>query len=173
MMSRFLSLFYSLSLSLSSFFSLSLSFSLFLVSCQEQPPQTGHRIIAEAVRALLDKAYAGAGYPTYRDELRKLEAIVTQEQTNTPASLRAKTVEMLGYLRTAGEILRWQTEQNTSASSSTSAPLVQGWIGRYSFLSAAVGAHMPGVFDVQTALSLLWDKTNAVLPQFQVKSRPL
>jgi hypothetical protein len=152
---------------------LSLSFLLFLISCQERPPQTGHRVIAEAVRALLDKAYAGANYPTYRAELLKLEAIVSQEQKNTPVPLQPKTAEMLGYLRTAGEILRWQTELNTSASSSTNAPLVQGWIGQYSFLSAAVGAHTPEVFDVQTALILLWDKTNAVLPLFQVKSRPV
>jgi hypothetical protein len=144
-----------------------------LSACQEQTPQTGHRIIAEAVRALLDKAYAGADYPTYRAELLKLEAIVTQEQKNTPVPLQPKAAEMLGYLRTAGEILRWQTEQNTWASSSTNAPLVHGWIGRYPFLRAAVGAHTPEVFDVQTALTLLWDKTNAVLPQFQVKSRPL
>jgi hypothetical protein len=173
MMPRFLSLFHPLSRSSSLSLALSLSFFLFLTACQEQTPQTGHRIIAEAVRALLDKAYAGADYPTYHAELFKLEAIVTQEQTNTPVPLRPKTVEMLGYLRTAGEILRWQTEQNTSAFSSANAPVVQGWVGRYSFLSAAVGAHTPGVFDVQTALSLLWDKTNAVLPQFQVKSRSL
>ena len=81
---------------------LSLSFSLLLVSCQAQTPQTGHRIIAEAVRELLDKAYAGADYPTYREELLKLEAIVTKEQKNTPVLLQPKTIELLGYLRTAG-----------------------------------------------------------------------
>ena len=178
-MSRFLSLFYSCSISAPSFslsvlfFSLSLSFSLLLVSCQEQTPQTGHRIIAEAVRALLDKAYAGADYPIYRAELLKLEAIVTQEQKNTPVPLQPKTAEMLGYLRTAGEILRWQTEQNTSASSSANDRFVQGWIEQYPFLSAAVGALTPDIFDGQTAVTLLWDKTNAVLPEFQVKSRPL
>ena len=102
-----------------------------------------------------------------------LEAIVTQEQKNTPAPLQPKTAEMLGYLRTAGEILRWQTEVNTSAPSSTNAPHVQGWVRQHPFLGAAVGAHTPEVFDAQTALILLWDKTNAVLPQFQVKSRPL
>jgi hypothetical protein len=152
---------------------LSLSFPFFLISCQERPPQTGHRVIAEAVRALLDKAYAGADYPTYRAELLKLEAIVSQEQKNTPLPLQPKTAEMLGYLRTTSEILRWQTEQNTSIPSSANDPLVQGWIGQYPFLRAAVGAHTPEVFDVQTALILLWDKTNAVLPQFQVKSRPI
>jgi hypothetical protein len=151
---------------------LSLSFLLFLISCQEKPPQTGHRVIAEAVRTLLDKAYAGADYPTYRAELLKLEAIVSQEQKNTPVPLQPKTAEMLGYLRTAGEILRWQTEQNTSTPSSND-PLVQDWIEQYPFLSAALGAHTPEVFDVQTALTLLWDKSNAVLPQFQIKSRPL
>lgn len=161
--------FLSCSLSLS----LSLSFSLLLVSCQEQTPQTGHRVIAEAVRSLLDKAYAGADYPTYRDELHKLEVIFAKEQNNTPVHLQSKAEEMLGYLRTAGDILRWQVEKNPTAPSSANNPLVQGWIGRYSFLSAAVGALTPDVFDVQTALILLWDKTNAVLPQFQVKSRPL
>src|SRR5688572_11006499 len=103
-MLRLLPLLCSLSLSLS------LSACLLLISCQEQTPHTGHRVIAAAVRVLLDKAYAGIDYPTYRDELLMLEAIVTQEQKNTPAPLRPKTAEMLGYLRTAGEILRWQTE---------------------------------------------------------------
>jgi len=155
------------------FLSLSLSACLFLVSCQEQTPQTGHRVIAEAVRSLLNKAYAGVDYPTYRDEVHKLEVIIAKEQDNTPARLRSKAEEMLGYLRTAEEILRWQAEKNTTASPSANDPLIQEWIGRYSFLSAAVGSHTPDVFDVQTALTLLWDKTNAVLPQFQVKSRPL
>jgi hypothetical protein len=80
---------------------------------------------------------------------------------------------MLGYLRTAGDIWRWHAEQNPPVPSPANAPLVQEWIGRYSFLSAAIGAHTPDEFDVQTALTLLWDKTNAVLPEFQVKSRPL
>lgn len=152
---------------------LSLSFPLFLISCQEQTPHTGHRVIAAAVRALLDKAYAGIDYPTYRDELLTLEAIVTQEQKNTPVPLQPKTAEMLGYLRTAGEILRWQMEQPSAALSSANDPFVKSWLGQYPFLSAAVGAHTPNVFDVQTAVTLLWDKTNTALPQFQVKSRPL
>ena len=156
-----------------SLLSLSLSLSLFLVSCQRQPPQTGHRVIAEAIRALLDKAYAGADYSTYRDEMHKLEALMTQEQKNTPLHLQPKAEEMLVYLRTAGEILLWQMEQPPAAPSSANDVLVQGWIGRYPFLSAAVGALTPDVFDGQTAVTLLWDKTNAVLPQFQVKSRPL
>jgi hypothetical protein len=150
-----------------------LSFSLFLIFCQEQTPHTGHRVIAAAVRALLNKVYAGIDYPTYRAELLKLEAIVTQEQKNTPVPLQPKTAEMLGYLRTADEILRWQTEQNTSASSSANDRFVQGWIEQYPFLSAAVGALTPDIFDGQTAVTLLWDKTNAVLPEFQVKNRPL
>lgn len=150
-----------------------LSFSHLLISCQEQAPQTGHRVIAEAIRALLDKAYAGADYSTYRDEMHKLEALMTQEQKNTPLHLQSKAEEMLAYLHTAGEILRWQMEQSSAAPSSANDVLVQGWIGRYSFLSAAVGALTPGVFDGQTAVTLLWDKTNAALPQFQVKSRPL
>jgi hypothetical protein len=125
------------------------------------------------VRALLDKAYAGTDYPTYRAELRGLEATIAKEQNNTPARLRPKTEEMLGYLRTAGDIWRWQAEQASPALPSANDPLVRGWIGRYSFLGAAVGAHTPDVFDVQTALALLWDKTNAVLPEFQMKSRPL
>ena len=153
--------------------SLSLSFSFLLVSCQAQTPQTGHRVIAEAVRELLDKAYAGADYPTYRDELHKLEVVIAKEQNNTPVLLQSKTEEMLGYLRMASEILRWQMEQKTSISSSANDPLVQRWIRQYAFLGAAVGAHTPDVFDVQTAVTLLWDKTNAVLPEFQVKSRPL
>jgi hypothetical protein len=149
--------------------SLSLSACLLLVSCQEQTPQTGHRVIAEEVRTLLNKAYAGADYLTYRDELHKLEAIVAQEQKNTPIPLQPKTEEILGYLRTAGSILRWQAEQPPLSSSSANDPFVKGWIERYPFLNAAIGAHTPNVFDVQTALTLLWDKTNAVLREFQIK----
>jgi hypothetical protein len=76
---------------------------------------------------------------------------------------------MLGYLRTAGEILRWSGEKNPPPPSSAHDPLVQGWIERYAFLSAALGAHAADEFDVQTALLLLWDKTNAVMPEFQIK----
>ena len=122
---------------------------------------------------MLDKAYAGVDYPTYREELFKLDARVTKEQKNTPALLQPKIVEMLSYLHTAGDILRWQAEQPSPSSPPAYNPQVQNWISQYSFLSAAIGARTPDVFDIQTALSLLWDKTNAVLPEFQVKSRPL
>jgi hypothetical protein len=142
---------------------------LALPACQEQPPQTGHRIIAEAVRALLDKAYAGADYPAYRNELRKLEAVITREQQHVPVRLRPKVEEMLGLLRTAGDILRWQAGRTDNTRTATNDPVVHGWIRQYPFLGAAVGAHTPGVFDVQTAVTLLWDKTNAVLPEFQIK----
>ena len=156
-----------MSLSLSLF----LALSLFLTACQDQAPQTGHQFIAAAVRKLLDKSYAGIEYPAYRDGLTEVETIVTQQLTLTPYHLRPKTEEMLTYLRTAEEVLRWQAEHSNTQAVDTK--LVTVWVDRYPFLRAAIGAQTNSAFDVGTALILLWDKTSALLPNFQVKSKPL
>ena len=153
--------------------SLSLSLSLFLLflACQDQSSQNGHQLIAAAVRKLLDKSYAGINYPAYRDGLKEIETVATQQFQFTPHHLRPKTEEMLTYLRTAEEVLRWQAEHSNTQTVDTER--VTTWVGRHPFLRAAAGAQMNNVFDVGTALILLWDKTNAVLPTFQVKSKPL
>lgn len=147
---------------------------LFLqTACEKRAPQTGQRVIAEAVRALLDKAYAGIDYPTYRDNLKELEAITAQHLDTTPWHLRPQAEQMLNYLQTAEAILRWQAEQSNVGTPSADDQAVAVWIERYPFLRAALGARTANVFDVSTAVTLLWDKTNAILPGFQIKSKPL
>jgi hypothetical protein len=151
--------------------SLALVLSLLLTACHHQPPQTGHQLIAAAVRTLLDKSYAGIEYPAYRDGLKEVEAVAAQQLERTPRQLRATAEEMLSYLRTAEEVLRWQAEHGDSQAVDTD--LITTWVDRHPFLRAAVGAQTNSAFDVGTALILLWDKVNALLPSFQVKSRPL
>jgi hypothetical protein len=144
---------------------------LLFTACQHSRPQTGHQLIAVAVRQLLDTSYAGIDYLTYRDGLRAVEAVVAQQLESTPRSLRTTAEEILAYLRTAEEILRWQAEHGDTQT--VDPALVAAWTKRYPFLQAAVGAQTKSVFDVGTALILLWDKANALLPSFQVKSKPL
>ena len=153
------------------FLALPLLFLLLFTACQHSRPQTGHQIIAMAVRQLLDTSYAGIDYLTYRDGLRAVEAVVAQQLESTPRSLRTTAEEILAYLRTAEEILRWQAEH--SDTQTVDPALVAAWTKQHPFLQAAVGAQTKSVFDVGTALILLWDKANALLPSFQVKSKPL
>ena len=148
-----------------------LSLSLLFTACQDQSSQNGHQLIAAAIRKLLDKSYAGIDYLAYRDGLKEIETIATQQLQLTPHQLRPKTEEMLTYLRTAEEVLRWQAEHGDKHT--VEATLVATWVERHPFLRAAIGAQTNNAFDVGTALILLWDKTNARLPSFQVKSKPL
>jgi hypothetical protein len=134
---------------------------LLFTACQHSPPQTGHQIIAVAVRQLLETSYAGIDYLTYRDSMRAVEAVVAQQLESTPRSLRT----------TAEEILRWQAEHGDTRI--VDPALVAAWTKRHPFLRAAVGAQTKSVFDVGTTLILLWDKANVLLPSFQVKSKPL
>lgn len=142
-------------------------------ACQEQTPQTGHRVIAEAVRGLLDKSYAGIDYPSYRDSLKNLETTTAAHLTTTPAQLRDQAEQMLTYLRAAEEVLRWQSEPSKTIERAADDRMVAAWIEHYPFLQVAVGAQLPDVFDAHTATMLLWDKTDEVLRGFQVKSKPL
>jgi|SRR5581483_5381883 len=151
--------------------SLALSLSLLLTACRQSPPQTGHQVLAVAVRALLDKSYAGIDYATYRDQLKTVEAVAVQQHDAIPPHLLSQAEQILTYLRTAEEILHWQAEHNGTQAVDTE--LVATWVGRHPFLRAAVGAQTNNAFDIGTALILLWDKTNATLPSFQVKSKPL
>ena len=151
--------------------SLALSLSLFLTACQQSPPQTGHQVLATAVRALLDKSYAGIDYLQYRDQLRVVEAVAIQQHDAIPPHLLSQTEEILTCLRTAEEILRWQAEHNSTQAVNTK--LVATWVARHPFLRAAIGAKTNNAFDIGTAVILLWDKTNTILPNFQVKSKPL
>lgn len=143
-------------------------------SWQGQSAQTGHQEIAAAIRELLDRSYAGIDYPAYHDSLTRVETAVTQHLPNTPARLRDHVAQMLAYLRTAEEILRWQAERG-SGRTDAGDRAVTTWIGRYPFLQIAVGARAeaPQAFDAQTAVTLLWDKTDELLRGFQLKSGTL
>lgn len=143
-------------------------------SWQGQSAQTGHQEIAAAIRELLNRSYAGIDYPTYRDGLTHVETVVAEHLPNTPARLRDPVARMLAYLRTAEEILRWQAEHGAGRAAAGD-PTVTSWIGRYPFLRMAIGARAeaPQAFDAPTAVTLLWDKTDAVLRDLQLKSREL
>jgi hypothetical protein len=147
--------------------------SALFASCQSQQPQTGHQVIAAAVRALLDKSYAGVDYPAYQEALKEVETVRAAHLAQTPYDLRAQVEQILGYLRTAGEILQWRHERKTAEECRTTDPAVAVWTERDTFLRAALDAHTPGLFDVPTALTLLWDQADAVLRGLQLKSRPL
>ncbi|MCS6926565.1 MAG: hypothetical protein NZ578_11760 [Candidatus Binatia bacterium] len=140
-------------------------------SWQEHSSQMGHQHIAAAIRELLNRAYAGIDYSTYRDGLTRVEAVVADHLPNTPHHLRNQVVSMLAYLRTAEEILRWQARLDAEHADHT----VTRWIDRYPFLQMAVGARAeaPQLFDAQTAVALLWDKTDEVLRGLQLKSGSL
>jgi hypothetical protein len=142
-------------------------------ACQSQTPQTGHRMIAAAVRSLLDKAYAGVDYQTYRAALYEVETASNAYLSATPHHLQDKVNEILAYLRTAEEILRWQTERTNEEKRPIADPAVTNWTERYSFLRAAVGAQGQSGFDAPTALTLLWDKADGVLRGLQVKNKPI
>ena len=145
----------------------------FSPGCADQPPQTGHRIIAAAVRGLLTKSYTGIDYLTYREGLKAVEATTAERIDTTPPHLRPQAQHMLAYLRTAAEILQFQHAHNNIQSLPADDRRVNAWLERHPFLQIAIGAHTAGRFDFSTALTLLWDQTNEALKNFQVKSRPL
>jgi hypothetical protein len=146
---------------------------LSVLACQPQPPQTGHQAFAVVVRNLLDKSYAGIDYPAYQAELKEVETSSATHWENIPHDLRTQVQQILAYLRTAEEILHWQSERQIDSKRQATDPTVRAWIERYPFLQAAIGARVQGEFDVLTALTLLWDKTNEVLRGLQIKSAPL
>ncbi len=150
----------------------------FPVSCQwlDQPPQTGHQKIAAAIRSLLDQAYAGADHTSYKTALQSLESLAAIQLDAVPSHLKAQVEQMLTNLRTAEEVLHWDTERKvaTEPTPASEAP-VTAWIRRHTFLQAAVGAkaEAPNAFDTETALNLLWDQANEILRDVQVKNSPI
>ena len=150
----------------------------FPVSCQwlDQPPQTGHQKIAAAIRSLLDQAYAGADHTSYKTALQSLESLAAIQLDAVPSHLKAQVEQMLTNLRTAEEVLHWDTERKvaTEPTPANEAPFT-AWIRRHTFLQAAVGAKAdaPNAFDTETALNLLWDQANEILRDVQVKNSPI
>ena len=149
-----------------------LLWSLFSTGCQwlDGSAQTGHRDIAASIRRVLDAAYAGADHARYSADLHALEAVTEARLAAVPSHLKPRIAQMLTNLRTAREVLGWQAERSAPRPAE-----VEGWIARHPFLQAAVGAtaDAPDAFDIHTALHLLWDQTNEILRDVQVKNRPI
>ncbi len=149
-----------------------LLWSLFSTGCQwlDGSAQTGHQDIAASIRRVLDAAYAGADHARYSADLHALEAIAATRLAAVPPHLKPRIEQMLTNLRTAREVLGWQAEHSAPRPAE-----VQTWIARHPFLQAAVGAtaDAPDTFDIHTALHLLWDQTNEILRDVQVKNRPI
>ena len=145
---------------------------LFSAGCQwlDGSVQTGHQDIAASVRRVLDAAYACADHARYSADLHALEAVAAARVAAVPSHLRPRIEQMLTNLRTAQEVLGWQAERAAPRPA-----VVQAWIARHPFLQAAVGAtaDAPDAFDIHTALHLLWDQTNEILRDVQVKNRPI
>ncbi len=143
------------------------------LSCDQisQQPLTGHRDIAVALRSLLDLAYTGPDYPTYHAEFQSFAKHVQEKIETTPHAMRPYVSTIMAYLRTADEVLQWQTLQ----SEGQRPPQLATWTGHYPFLKAAIGARFeaPQAFDVETALQLLFEKTDQTLVAMQVKNKPI
>ena len=134
-------------------------------------PLTGHRDIAAALRPLLDLAYAGPDYPTYHAEFQAFQNIVQQKIEETPHEMRPHVETIMAYLHVADKVLEWQAQQRTEQQP----PQLTTWITHHPFLKAALGARLeaPHVFDAETALQLLFEKTDQTLVAMQVKNKPI
>lgn len=150
---------------------LALAFFL-LFSCDQlrTQPLTGHRDIAAALRPLLDLGYAGLDYPTYHAEFQAFQTVVQQKIEETPHEMRPYVNTIMTYLRVANKVLEWHAQQHTEQP-----PQLTTWIAHHPFLKAALGARLeaPHVFDVETALQLLFEKTDETLVAMQVKNKPI
>ncbi len=146
---------------------------LFPSSCDQLRNQrlTGHRDIAAALRPLLDLAYAGPDYPTYHAEFQAFQNIVQQRIEETPHEMRPYVETIVVYLHVADNVLEWQAQQHTEQQP----PQLTAWIAHHPFLKAALGARLeaPHAFDAETALQLLFEKTDQTLVAMQVKNKPI
>ena len=146
---------------------------LFPSSCDQLRNQrlTGHRDIAAALRPLLDLAYAGLDYPTYHAEFQAFQDIVQQKIEETPHEMRPYVETIVVYLHVADNVLEWQAQQHTEQQP----PQLTAWITHHPFLKAALGARLeaPHAFDAETALQLLFEKTDQTLVAMQVKNKPI
>ncbi len=144
-----------------------------LFSCDQlrNQPLTGHRDIAAALRPLLDLGYAGLDYPTYHAEFQAFQTVVQQEMEETPHEMRPYVNTIVAYLQVADKVLEWHTQQ----SEEQQPPQFTIWVTDYPFLKAAIGARLeaPQAFDTETALQLLFEKTDETLVAMQIKNKPI
>ncbi len=145
---------------------------LFSFSCDQlrTQPLTGHRDIAAALRPLLDLAYAGSDYPTYHAQFQAFQTLVQQKMEETPHEMRPYANTILAYLHVADKVLEWHAQQHTQPP-----PQLTTWMADHPFLKAALGARLeaPHTFDAETALQLLFEKTDQTLVAMQVKNKPI
>ena len=134
-------------------------------------PLTGHRDIAAALRPLLDSAYAGPDYPTYHAEFQAFHTLVQQKIAITPHEMRPYVHTIVAYLQVADKVLEWHTQQHGERQP----PQLTTWTAHHPFLKAAIGARLeaPHAFDAETALQLLFEKTDQTLVAMQVKNKPI
>lgn len=143
------------------------------LSCDQisQQSLTGHRDIAVALRSLLDIAYTGPDYPTYHAEFQFFATLVQEKIETAPHEMRPYVKTIMAYLQIADEVLQWQAQQHEDQGP----PQLAIWTSRYPFLKAAIGARLeaPNTFDVETALQMLFEKTDQTLVAMQVKNKPI
>ena len=141
------------------------------------PPLHGHREIAAALRPLLDIGYAEPDYPTYRAAFLSFQDVVREKMDATPHEMRPFVERILGYLQVADEVLAWQDVYAGTDRSGDPAipPQLDIWTERYPFLNAAVGARLdePHTFDAETAVQMLFEKTDQTLVAMQIKNKPI
>ena len=146
---------------------------LLFSSCDQlrSQPLTGHRDIAAALRPLLDLAYAGPDYPTYHAEFQAFQTLVQQKIEETPHEMRPYVETIMAYLHVADKVLEWHAQQPEEPPP----PQLTAWVADYPFLKAALGARLeaPHAFDTETALQLLFEKTDQTLVAMQVKNKPI
>lgn len=141
------------------------------------PPLHGHREIAAALRPLLDIGYAEPDYPTYHAAFLSFQDVVQEKVDATPHEMRPFVERILGYLQVADEVLAWQDRQagNDRGDGRAAPARLDVWTERYPFLNAAVGARLdePHAFDAETAVQMLFEKTDQTLVAMQIKNKPI
>ena len=144
-----------------------------LFSCDQlrNQPLAGHRDIAAALRPLLDLGYAGLDYPTYHTEFQAFHTLVRQKMEETPHEMRPYVNTIMAYLQVADKVLEWHAQQPEEQQP----PQLATWVVAYPFLKAALGARLeaPHAFDTETALQLLFEKTDETLVAMQIKNKPI
>ena len=141
------------------------------------PPLHGHREIAAALRPLLDIGYAEPDYPTYHAAFVSFRDVVQEKMDATPHEMRPFVERILDYLQVADEVLAWQDGRagNDRADGPATPARLGVWTERYPFLNAAVGARLdePHAFDAETAVQMLFEKTDQTLVAMQIKNKPI
>ena len=141
------------------------------------PPLHGHREIAAALRPLLDIGYTEPDYPTYHAAFLSFQDVVREKMDATPHEMRPFVERIFGYLQVADEVLAWQDlhTKNTRSGDPAIPPRLGVWTERYPFLNVAVGARLdePHTFDAETAVQMLFEKTDQTLVAMQIKNKPI